>query len=150
MAGGCSSQDLAGEVHVEAPEVDQLAGRVDLGLVGRLALAQHRRGVDPGAPRPGEQVGGLEQDGGAVVEGQVAPGRGGGDGGVDGGSGIRLRRAAGDAEHLAVGVRLADLDPLPLARDAGPADGVRQLVARRGQLDEGHLERRPARGCPGA
>src|SRR3712207_9139169 len=35
--------DLAGEVHVVAPEVDQLAGAVDLRLVGGLRLTQHRR-----------------------------------------------------------------------------------------------------------
>ncbi len=36
---------LAGEGDVEAQEVDQLAGRVDLGLLRGLALAEHRRGV---------------------------------------------------------------------------------------------------------
>ena len=41
--------DLLGVVDVEAPEVDQLAGRVDLGLERRLRLAEHRRGVEPSA-----------------------------------------------------------------------------------------------------
>ena len=37
--------DPLGEVDVEAEEVDQLAGAVDLGLVRGLALAQHGGGV---------------------------------------------------------------------------------------------------------
>ena len=48
--------DLLGEVDVEAPEVGQLRGRVDLGLAHGLALAEHRRRVDPlppGARRAG-------------------------------------------------------------------------------------------------
>ena len=61
------------EVHVVPPEVDQLAGGVDLGLVHGLGLAEHRRGVDGRPPRPGEQVGGAQEDRGAVVEGQLAP-----------------------------------------------------------------------------
>ena len=110
--------DLAGEVDVEAPEVDELAGGVDLGLVGRLALPEHRRGVDPRPPRPGEQVGGLEEDRGAVVEGQVAPRGGGGDGGIRGGGGVGLRRAAGHPEHLAVrcGWRTSIFSPVPVTR----------------------------------
>jgi hypothetical protein len=35
--------DLPGEVHVVAPEVGQLAGAVDLGLLGGLGLPEHRR-----------------------------------------------------------------------------------------------------------
>ena len=66
-------QQPPGVVHVVPPEVDQLAGRVDLGLVGGLGLAEHGGGVDGGAPRPGQQVGGAQEDGGAVVEGQLAP-----------------------------------------------------------------------------
>ena len=55
-------EDLLRVVDVEAPEVDQLAGGVDLGLERRLGLAQHGRGVDPLPPRAGQQVGGLEDD----------------------------------------------------------------------------------------
>src|SRR5215469_15110735 len=40
----------AGEVDVVAPEVDQLAGGVDFGLVHRLGLAQDRGRVDGGPP----------------------------------------------------------------------------------------------------
>ena len=55
-------EDLPGVVDVEAPEVDELAGRVDLGLEGGLRLAEHGRRVEPLPPRTGEQVGGLEED----------------------------------------------------------------------------------------
>ena len=61
-------EDLLGVVDVEAPEVDQLAGAVDLGLERRLRLAEHGGGVDPLPPRAGQQVGRLEQDGAPVVE----------------------------------------------------------------------------------
>ena len=51
--------ELLRVVRVEAPEVDQLAGRVDLGLEDRLRLAEHGGGVERGAPGGGEQLGGL-------------------------------------------------------------------------------------------
>ena len=47
---------------VEAPEVGQLARRVDLGLERRLRLAEHRGGVHRVAPRPGEQLGRPQED----------------------------------------------------------------------------------------
>ena len=70
-------EDLPGERDVEPPEVDELAGRVDLGLDRRLGLAEHRRRVEPVAPRPGQQVGRLEEDRGPVVErtGRATPAR---------------------------------------------------------------------------
>ena len=86
--------DLPGEGHVEAPEVDQLAGRVDLGLDRGLGLAEHGGGVQGGAPRAGQQVGGLEQHGRPVVEGHRPPLRRGRLGGVDGGPGVLVGRPA--------------------------------------------------------
>ncbi len=58
---------------VEAPEVDQLAGRVDLGLVGRLRLAEHRGRVQRVAPGPGEQLGRAEEDGGPLLPRNAVP-----------------------------------------------------------------------------
>ena len=58
---------------VEAPEVDQLAGRVDLRLKRRLRLPQHRRRVDRGAPGRGEQLGRLQEDRRAILERPVRP-----------------------------------------------------------------------------
>jgi hypothetical protein len=65
--------DPLGVVHVEAEEVDQLAGAVDLRLERRLALAQHGGRVDQLAVRRGEELGGLEEHGGPVLEAPVAP-----------------------------------------------------------------------------
>ena len=65
--------ELLGEVDVEAPEVGELGGRVDLGLAHRLALPEHRRGVDARAPRAGQQVGRAQQHGGAVGQRPRAP-----------------------------------------------------------------------------
>ena len=73
LAIGCSARIWRAVLHVEAPEVDQLARGVDLGLPRGLRLAQHRGRVEPRAPRTGEQVGRLEDDRGAVVEGEGAP-----------------------------------------------------------------------------
>ena len=123
-------EDLLGVVDVEAPEVDQLAGRVDLGLEGRLRLAEHRGGVDPLAPRAGEQVGGLEQDRAALVERQRAPRRRGVGGGLRRRPWRRPGRVLQDAEHVLVVVRLHDLDLGAAA--ASPA--CRRCVAVRSML----------------
>ena len=53
------------------------------------------------------------------------------------------------AEHLAVGVRLAHLDPRPLAGHPGPADGVRQLVLASPRARRAPPRAPPARGCRG-
>src|SRR5436189_301154 len=49
------AQKLVAEVRVVAPEVDRLARGVDLGLVHRLRLTEHRGRVDRVSPRPREQ-----------------------------------------------------------------------------------------------
>ena len=54
-------------VDVVAPEVDHLADGVDLRLVRRLGLVEDRRRVERRAPRPGEELGGSEEDGRALV-----------------------------------------------------------------------------------
>ncbi len=119
--------DLLGVVDVEPPEVDQLAGRVDLGLERGLGLAEHGRGVETLAPRAGEQLGGLEQDGGALVERQGAPARrrllGRGDRVTRVGLGGTLQHA----EHVLVVVGLDDADLGPASHPLLPADGGGQL-----------------------
>ncbi len=64
-AGWLLGVQALGVGRVEAPEVDQLAGRVNLGLVAGLGLPQHGGGVDRVAVRAGEQLGGAEEDRGA-------------------------------------------------------------------------------------
>ena len=64
---------LGGERRVEAPEVHQLAGGVDLGLVHRLALVQHGGGVQRVAPRGGQQVRRLQEHGDAVFPRPARP-----------------------------------------------------------------------------
>ena len=65
--------DALGVVHVEAEEIDQLAGAVNLGLVCGLALAQHGCRVQELPMGAGQHLSGPEEDGGAVFEPPVAP-----------------------------------------------------------------------------
>ena len=81
---GLLSIQLLGVVDVEAEEVSQLGGRIDLGLPGILALAKHGDGHDVVAVLGGDEVGRLEEDGSSVGEGEGFPGWLGGQGGVDG------------------------------------------------------------------
>ena len=69
---GLLAIDLLQVAAVEPPEVDQLARGVDLGLVGGLGLAQHRRGVEAVAPAPGEQLGRTQKDPGTLFPGRAA------------------------------------------------------------------------------
>src|SRR5450759_5454099 len=62
-----------GEVRVEAPEVDDLARGIDLGLKHGLALPEHRRAIDRVAPRRGQQIRGLEEHRGAIGERPAGP-----------------------------------------------------------------------------
>ena len=100
-------QDLPGERDVEAPEVDQLAGRVDLGLVRGLGLAEHGGRGEPLAPRTGQQVGGAEEDRGALVERRGAQPAAAGR--LDGVGRVGVR-GVGRGAHPGVPVRLDDVD----------------------------------------
>ncbi len=102
---GLLGGDLPGEVHVEAEEIHELAGGVDLGLVRGLALAEHRRGADGGAEARGQEIGGLEEHGGPRRPRQRRPA---GVGALGGGDGLRhvLHGAlvrAGEEQVAAVG-----------------------------------------------
>ena len=68
-------------VRVEAPEVDQLAGGVDLGLMHRLRLVEHRGRGERRAPRAGEQLRRADEHRDALLPRRarpLAPGLGGG------------------------------------------------------------------------
>ena len=66
--------EAPGIVAVEPPEVDQLAGRVYLGLEGCLRLVQHSGGVDSHPPFPGQQVSAPLEDGAPALQAEVYPG----------------------------------------------------------------------------
>ncbi len=127
-------QQPPGEVDVVPPEVDQLAGGVDLRLVDRLGLAQHRRSVDRRAPGPGQQFGRLEEDGGAVVEGQFAPSGRGQAGRLDRGRDVFVGGLADLAEPVCVVVRHGDVEPLAATHSLDTADRHRQVNWFPGQL----------------
>ena len=99
-------EDLLGVVDVEPPEVDQLARRVDLGLERRLRLAEHGRGVEPLPPRPGEQLGGLEEDRAPLVERHRPPLRSRLGRRVDRALGVGLGRVLEHAQRVRMVVRL--------------------------------------------
>ena len=65
--------DARHELDVEAPEVGQLAGGVDLRLVRRLRLAEHRRRVQGRPPRPREQLGRAKEDRRPLLPGHAVP-----------------------------------------------------------------------------
>jgi hypothetical protein len=71
-------------VGIEAEEVDQLAGRVDLSLEDGLRLVEHGGGVERVAPRSGQQLGGLQEHRGAVLPRHFRPLAPRGGGGLDG------------------------------------------------------------------
>ena len=64
---------LLGEGDVEAPEVDELGGRIDLRLKHRLRLAEHRRRIQRLAPGRREQLRRAQKHGGAILPGPVRP-----------------------------------------------------------------------------
>jgi hypothetical protein len=120
-------EDLAGEMHVEAPEVGQLAGRVDLGLVRRLCLAQHGRRVDPGPPRAGQQVGGSQENGGAIIERHRAPVVRSGQRSPDRVDRVLLGGVGRRGQHPLVVERSDDLEGLSGRPPRGAADHCTEL-----------------------
>lgn len=80
---GLGVVELLGVVNVEAEEVSQLGGGIDLGLPSVLALAEHGSGHDVVSVLGGDEVGGLEEDGSSVVEGECLPGGLGSQSSVD-------------------------------------------------------------------
>jgi hypothetical protein len=93
------------EVHVEAEEIDELAGGVDLGLERGLRLAEHRRGVERRAVLAGEKIGSLQEHGRAGFPRQRRPVLLRGQSGLDRGLDLALARLVVHAEHVLVVVR---------------------------------------------
>ena len=104
---GLVAVDLRHVLHVEAQEVRELAGRVDLRLENVLALGQHGGRVHPRPVRSAEQVGRLQEDRRTVLPGHGLPGR------------LRRQRGINGPLHM-VG-----------RAEVGMADGVLVIVRRR-------------------
>ena len=123
------------ELDVEAVEVDHLAGGVDLRLVRRLRLAEHRGGVQRRAPRAGEQLRGPEEDGRSLLPRQARPVLPGIAGGLD--RALDLARAAlvDIGQDVALLVRHHDLGRVA-GGDLLAADHERELDALRLHLVE--------------
>ncbi|EMR00971.1 hypothetical protein ADICEAN_03899 [Cesiribacter andamanensis AMV16] len=64
---------LAHEVNVEAQKVDELTGRINLGLVGILGLAQHGGGIESGPVGAGNQLGSFQENAGAHFPAHAFP-----------------------------------------------------------------------------
>jgi hypothetical protein len=126
---------------VEPQEVDQLARRVDLGLLHGLRLTEHGRRVERVAPRPGEQVGRLEQHRRACVVRHGGPLGRGLERRIDGRLRVLLGGVAHRPEDVRAAVRLDRVDRLAAADPLLAADRHRQLdrVGRR-ELLEARLE----------
>jgi hypothetical protein len=80
--------ELLSIVDVEAEEVSQLSGGIDLSLPSVLALAEHGSSHDVVTVLGGDQIGSLEEDGGSVGEGERLPSRLGSQSSVNGGRDI--------------------------------------------------------------
>ncbi len=65
--------ELLGEPGVEAPEIDHLGCCVDFRLERRLRLAEHCRRGDSGAPGGRQELGGAQNDGGAILPRPARP-----------------------------------------------------------------------------
>ena len=143
-------QDLPGEVDVVAPEVDELAGSVDLRLERGLRLAEQRGAVQRLPPRAGEQVRGLEEDRRPVVEGQLPP-RSARPPSRRGRPPARRRWSTGGSRRARGGGRAA-APPRRARPEAGrrsPPTAIVRSTGRRLQLGDPGLERGPlgAAGC---
>jgi hypothetical protein len=136
-------EDLPPEVDVEAPEVDQLARCVDLRLVARLALAEHRGRGQRVPPRPGEQFGGLEEDGGPIVVRHALPPRSSSPSCLHGSPDVVRCRVVQRAEDGGLAVRLHDVDGFTAAEPLVAADRHGQLDPLPGDLLQPRLERGP-------
>ena len=140
-------EQLPGERDVVPPEVDQLAGGVDLSLEDRLRLTQDRRGVERRPPRAGQQVRGAEEDRGALVEGQRPPRFRGTSCGRDRGRHVRVGGVRHLTEDVPEVVRLDDLDPFALPHDFLAADRHAELGPLPGELLELDFECFPVRAA---
>ena len=65
--------DLLGKGDIEAQKVDELAGGIDFRLEGTLAPGEHRPGIEFGPVFAGNQLGGLEEDGAALLPAKGLP-----------------------------------------------------------------------------
>ncbi len=74
---------LLGVLDVEAKEIAEFRGSIDLSLPGILALTEHRRRHEVVSVLGAYQVGGLQEYSGTVHEGKGLPRRLCGEGGVD-------------------------------------------------------------------
>ena len=142
-------QDLAGERDVEPPEVDELARRVDLGLIGALGLAQHRGGGQLLPPRPGQQVGGTQEHRSALVERRGFPLRLRGERGFHRLEGVGMGGVGQGAEPRGMPVRLDDVDGLAAAHSVFSADHMRKVDRLGGQRVKCGLETRAFRAAGG-
>ena len=134
--------DLLGERHVPAPEVDHLAGAVDLGLEDRLRLPEHGGAVQHLPPRAGEQLGGLEEDRGAVGPVHRAPGAAGLAGRLGRQRHLGRTGLVVAGQHVAVPVGHAQLG------HAAGADGLPAHDDRDLDLLAGHPGQRGLQGGP--
>ena len=85
---GLDAVEVLSVVDVEAEEVSQLSSGIDLSLPSVLALAEHSSGHDVVTVLGGDQVGGLEEDGSSVGEGESLTSRLGSQSSVNGGRDI--------------------------------------------------------------
>ncbi len=120
-------------VEIEPPEVDQLACRIDLRLVGRLRLAQHGSGVHGRAVPRRQEIGGLEEDGRAALQRPPRPIGPGGPRRRDRRLDLLRPRLMNLGEHVLVAMRHHGVDRLAGAHFLA-ADHERDLDLAPGEV----------------
>ena len=130
-------EDPAREGDVEPPEVDQLARCVDLRLVGRLGLPQHRGRDQLLPPWTRQQVGCPQEHRGSFVERRRLPCRFRRERRIDGCTGVVVRGVGQRAQPRSVPVGLNNVHELAVPHPVAAADDVRQVEWCRRHLGQG-------------
>ena len=121
--------DFAEIMDVEAQKINDFAGGVDLGLKGIFALTKHRGAVHVGAIFGRDEVGGAQENVGAVFPAQALPMLAGGEGffygklDMAGITDVKMPQRVGMLMRRGHAVQLARADLLP-ADDHGHVDFV--------------------------
>ena len=135
-------------MHVESKKVDQLTRRINLRLLDRFRLAEHRGGVQCVPPCRRQQIRRAKEDCRALIERKVAPCGGRAQGGIHGVGHVVRRRLSGVTQHRRVIMRSNNTNPTAGRHTLLTADRHRQIDGLPSELPKFGLKRHPLRCVP--